>query len=86
MLPDVPKRSKRVSMRSQTFPEASRIKRPHATLTTVRRSKTVTSHCLAREVGIGLIEQLNCIELSSLNRLPELTDLKKGLQQLAVLQ
>ena len=40
----------------------------------LRRSQTATSNCLAREVGIGLIEQLNCTELSSFNKLTELTD------------
>ena len=45
-----------------------------------------TSHCLAREAGIGLIEQLNCTELNSFNKLTDMADLRKGLQELAVLQ
>ena len=62
----------------QTLPIASE----HA----LRRSQTATSNFLAREVGIGSIEQLNCTELSSFNKLTQLLALHKGLQQLTGLQ
>ena len=57
---------------SQTVPSSHRLSVAFITLSQTPPDGNFQLSC--KEVGIGLIEELNCIELSSFNKLTELTD------------